>query len=81
MGLEGEGSGGRGEGIGVKGGGKWGERGREVGVGYPPVHPLCIRDFLLFDMQHDYVLEILNFDLLTPPSGSGNGAGLRLRAN
>ena len=33
MGLEGEGSGGR-------GGGKWGERGREVGVGYPPVHPL-----------------------------------------
>ena len=33
MGLEGEGSGGR-------GGGKWGERGREVGIGYPPVHPL-----------------------------------------
>ena len=32
MGLEG-GSGGR-------GGGKWGERGREVGIGYPPVHPL-----------------------------------------
>ena len=28
MGLEGEGSGGR-------GGGKWGERGREVGIGYP----------------------------------------------
>ena len=24
----------------MKGGGKWGERGREVGVGYPPVHPL-----------------------------------------
>ena len=37
MGLEGEG---RGGGSGVKGGGKWGERGREVGVGYPPVHPL-----------------------------------------
>ena len=33
MGFEGEGSG-------SKGGGKWGERGREVGVGYPPVHPL-----------------------------------------
>ena len=33
MGLEGEGSG-------VRGGGKWGERGREVGIGYPPVHPL-----------------------------------------
>ena len=32
--------GGEGEGSGVKGGGKWGERGREVGVGYPPVHPL-----------------------------------------
>ena len=24
----------------MKGGGKWGERGGEVGVGYPPVHPL-----------------------------------------
>ena len=24
----------------MKGGGKWGERGREVGIGYPPVHPL-----------------------------------------
>ena len=40
MGLEGEGSGGR-------GGGKWGERGREVGLEgegsgdwVPPVHPL-----------------------------------------
>ena len=38
MGLEGEGSGGR-------GGGKWGERGREVGVGYPPVHPLYNYNF------------------------------------
>ena len=34
--------GGEGEGSGVKGGGKWGERGREVGIGYPPVHPLNI---------------------------------------
>ena len=33
VGLEVEGSGGR-------GGGKWDERGREVGIGYPPVHPL-----------------------------------------
>ena len=33
MGLEGEGSGGR-------GGGKWGVRGREAGFGYSPVHPL-----------------------------------------
>ena len=32
--------GGEGEGGGVKGGGKWGERGREVGIGFPPVHPL-----------------------------------------
>ena len=23
-----------------RGGGKWGERGSEVGIGYPPVHPL-----------------------------------------
>ena len=30
--MEGEGSGGR-------GGGKWGERGREVGIGYPPCPP------------------------------------------
>ena len=35
VGLEGEGTGGR-------GGGKWVERGREVGIGYPPVHPLFI---------------------------------------
>ena len=42
MGLEGEGSGGR-------GGGKWGERGREAGIGYPPVHPLkpVIRFYLM----------------------------------
>ena len=33
MGVKGEGSGG-------EGGGKWGERGRELGMGYPPVHPL-----------------------------------------
>ena len=30
----------KGEGSGGKGGGKWGERGREQGMGYPPVHPL-----------------------------------------
>ena len=35
MGLEGEGSGGR-------GGGKWGERGREVGIGYPLSTPSFI---------------------------------------
>ena len=37
MGLEGEGSGGR-------GGGKLGERGRESGIGHPPVHPLNIAE-------------------------------------
>ena len=40
MGLEGEGSGGR-------GGGKWGERGREVGIGYPPVHSLSDRCMII----------------------------------
>ena len=35
MGVKGEGSGG-------KGGGKWVERGRELGIGYPPVHPLLL---------------------------------------
>ena len=30
----------KGEGSGGEGGGKWGERGRELGMGYPPVHPL-----------------------------------------
>ena len=33
----------KGEGSGGEGGGKWGERGRELGMGYPPVHPLIIR--------------------------------------
>ena len=31
----------KGEGSGGEGGGKWGKRGRELGMGYPPVHPLC----------------------------------------
>ena len=35
----------------------------------------CIRDSLLFDMQHDHVLKKLNFDLLTPTPGSGAGVG------
>ena len=30
----------KGEGSGGDGGGKWGERGRELGMRYPPVHPL-----------------------------------------
>ena len=32
----------KGEGSGGEGGGKWGERGRELGMGYPPVHPLIL---------------------------------------
>ena len=34
----------KGEGSGGEGGGKWGERGRELGMGYPPVHPLIKGD-------------------------------------
>ena len=30
----------KGEGSGGDGGGKWGEWGRELGMWYPPVHPL-----------------------------------------
>ena len=33
----------KGEGSGGEGGGNWGERGRELGMGYPPVHPLINR--------------------------------------
>ena len=33
----------KGEGSEAEGGGKWGERGRELGMGYLPVHPLSIR--------------------------------------
>ena len=40
MGEKGREVGEMGEGSGGKGGGKWGERGRELGMGYPPVHPL-----------------------------------------
>ena len=32
----------KGEGSGGEGGGKWGERGRELGMGYPLVHPLTL---------------------------------------
>ena len=34
----------KGEGSGGEGGGKWGERGRELGMGYPPVHPLTMNE-------------------------------------
>ena len=35
----------KGEGSGGEGGGKWGERERELGMGYPPVHPLYTSHF------------------------------------
>ena len=35
----------------------------------------CICDTLSFDMQHGHVLKKLDFDLLTPPTGSGGGGG------
>ena len=39
----------KGEGSGGEGGGKWGERGRELGIGYPPVHPLYTRLYAILD--------------------------------
>ena len=33
----------KGEGSGGERGGKWGERGRELGIGYPPVHPSVMK--------------------------------------
>ena len=35
-----------------------------------------MRDSLYFDVQHEYVLKKLNFDLLTPPVETGD---LRIR--
>ena len=40
----------KGEGSGGEGGGKWGERGRELVMGYPPVHPLLNRQKLWFQL-------------------------------
>ena len=48
MGLEGEGSGGGG-----RGGGKWGERGREVGIGYPLSTPSIKASPILSDGLKD----------------------------
>ena len=42
MGEKGGGSGGEGEGSGGEGGGKWWERGKGLGMGYYPVHPLIM---------------------------------------
>ena len=49
MGLEGEGSGGGG------GVGKLGERGREVGIGYPPVHPLSTVTVYIYTEAHKFI--------------------------
>ena len=45
----------KGEGSGGEGGGKWGERGRELGMGYPPVHPLIHKQKAL---RHDCIKNI-----------------------
>ena len=44
----------KGEGSGGEGGGKWGERGRELGMGYPPVHPLYIRRYTSLNKKFEY---------------------------
>ena len=44
----------KGEGSGGEGGGNWGERGRELGMGYPPVHPLTIAQLEVF-FSSDYL--------------------------
>ena len=44
----------RGREVGERGGWKWGEMGREVGNGYPPVHPLHKRAVRLNHI-HNYV--------------------------
>ena len=43
--------GGEGEGSGVRGGGKWGKTGREVGIGYPLSTPSFV-DFQYF-LRHE----------------------------
>ena len=45
----------KGEGSGGEGGGKWGKRGRELGMGYPPVHPLSSDQRGLFLEVHNHV--------------------------
>ena len=65
MGLEGEGSGGR-------GGGKWGERGREVGIGCPPVHPLRIASTSLIIKVDINSLKILLY-FFSFPNGYVHG--------
>ena len=40
-------------GSGEEGGGKWGEGGRELGMGYPPVHPLRVIACLNLPIPHE----------------------------
>ena len=39
----------KGEGSGGEGGGKWGEWGRELGMWYPPAHPLLYGEHSMQD--------------------------------
>ena len=50
----------KGEGSGAEGGGKWGERGRELGMGYPPVHPLSINHHNVAESTKTFALSISN---------------------
>ena len=59
----------------VCGGGGGGVRGQNICY-----HVAAFVILFNFDMQHDHVLKKLNFDLLTPSPGSGQG-GRHLRAN
>ena len=66
----------KGEGSGGEGGGKWGERGRELGMGYPPVHPLrntcleiidhCYWIYRCYDCVKVYIFSNLLQDLVIP---------------
>ena len=52
----------KGEGSGGEGGGKWGERGRELGMGYPPVHPLLNNMPAIFHyiiLKYDFFLNFI----------------------
>ena len=55
----------KGEGSGGEGGGKWGERGRELGMGYPPVHPLKDWTFhVSFSSYFTSIMKTISIQLL-----------------
>ena len=47
----------KGEGSGGEGGGNWGERGRELGMGYPLSTP-SVSDFAVIGLKHWVLLHI-----------------------